>query len=492
MSHLKYALGQYNLQLEVSGVVIGVEDYKGIRQKWLAGISQREIARQLHISRNTVSKYCDGDVVPWERKVPERKASVLTEDVVKFIEECLAEDEQENIKKQAHTAKRIYDRLVAEKGFAGGESTIRSKVSELKAGQLKVFVPLEFSPGEATQVDWGEGTAYLRGEKIKVNLFCGRLCSSCAPIVFAYRRQNEESFLEATAKTFRYYGGVTEKVIFDNAKVAVKDGFGANAQKQAGYSMLSAHYGFDALFCNPAEGHEKGLVEGLVGWARRNILVPVPRVDSLEELNNILEQRCREYLQHKIAGKPASVGEMFEQEKEALRPLPGCEFETAKGFSTKVGTYSTVRFDTNDYSVPVAYCGCQVGVKGYAGRVDIYCKGKIIASHERCFKKHEAVYKLEHYLPILEHRGRAVFNAAPVRQNLPPEFLSWLKSNCADHKELMRVLWACVDYGWEKVWKNSIVKTKEPVITDIVAVSPVDLSKYDRLSERKAGVGNGY
>lgn len=469
-------------------MVITVKDYRQIRQMYLSGISQRDIARQQHISRNTVAKYCEGYCVPWERKVPERESSVLTDEITWFIEACLSEDEKERLKKQTHTAKRIYDRLVAEKGFTGGESTVRRKVSELKARQPKVFVPLEFSPGEAMQIDWGEAKVYLRGEKVTANIFCARLCSSCAPIVIAYRRQNEESFLNAFVRTFRFFGGVPEKIIFDNGRVAVKDGFGAHAKKQAGYAAFSAHYAFDALFCNPAEGHEKGLVEGLVGWARRNILVPIPKINSFDELNDTLERRCLEYRGHIIVGKPASVGEMFEQERLSLRPLPGYEFETAKCSDARVSAYSTVRFDTNDYSVPVSYCGSSVGVKGYAERVEVYSKGQLIASHERCFKRHTPTYKLDHYLPVLEQRGRAVFNAAPVRQNLPPEFLDWLKGHSADHKELMRLLADCAYYGWANVWKNKTVRLNEPVITDIVAVSPVDLRKYDLLAGRKAGV----
>ena len=179
---------------------------------------------------------------------------------------------------------------------------------------------------------------------------------------------------------------------------------------------------------------------------------------------------------------------MFNKEKAALRPLPGYEFETAKISDVRVNSYSTVRFDTNNYSVPVTYCGCSVSIKGYAEKVEIHCKGKMIASYERCLKRHASVYNLEHYLPILERRGRAVFNAAPVRQNLPHEFLDWLKNNCTDHKQLMQVLWDCVNLGWDNVWKNNTVEYKEPVIADIVAVSAVDLSKYDLLSGQKAGV----
>jgi len=235
-------------------VVITLQDYKEIRQRYMLGESQRNIAKALQISRNTVAKYCEGATVPWERKTPERKATVLDKEVVAFIQKCLKEDEVERIRKQRHTAKRIYDRLVAERGFIGGESTVRAKVRELKDVLPKAFVPLVFSPGEALQVDWGEAIAYINGVKQKVNLFCARLCSSCAPVVVACRRQNEESFQEAFVRTFEQIGGVPEKVIFDNGRVAVKDGFGAHARKQAGYTQLSAHYGFDALFCNRAEG----------------------------------------------------------------------------------------------------------------------------------------------------------------------------------------------------------------------------------------------
>ncbi|WP_155812532.1 IS21 family transposase [Oribacterium sp. oral taxon 078] len=172
---------------------------------------------------------------------------------------------RKGLKKQKHTAKRIYDRLVEETGFTGGESTIRAKVRELKRLIPPAFLPLVFDPGEAMQIDWGEATVYLRDVRTKVHLFCARLCYSCRPVVLSYHRQNEESFLDAFVRVFRELNGAPAKVIFDNGKVAVKDGFGSYAVKQAGYTALAAHYGFDAVFCNPAEGHEKGLVEGLVG-----------------------------------------------------------------------------------------------------------------------------------------------------------------------------------------------------------------------------------
>lgn len=246
-------------------MVITVEIYKQIRKMRLDGMSQRQIAATLHISRNTVKKYWDGDSVPWERKDYSREASVLTEDVVAFVRRCLDEDAQLKSRKQHYTAKRIYDRLVAERGFTGGETTIRWLVKELREKSQEAFVPLIFPAGDALQIDWGEATVYLDGAKTIVNLFCARLCYSGAPMVLAYRRQNEESFLDALVQVFQYFGGVPKRVIFDNGKVAVKDGFGAHARKQAGYAALAAHYGFEAVFCNPASGKRKGSGRRLSG-----------------------------------------------------------------------------------------------------------------------------------------------------------------------------------------------------------------------------------
>lgn len=261
-----------------------------------------------------------------ERKDYNRSASVLTEDVVAFIRHCLEEDTH-SPRKQHHTAKRIYDRLVDEMGFTGGTTTVRHLVSQLREKAQEAFVPLAFPPGDGMQIDWGEATVYLSGEKTVVNLFCARLCYSGAPLVLAYRRQNEESILDALVHVFQYFGGVPRRVIFDNGKVAIKDGFDAHARKQAGYAALSAHYGFEAFFCNPASGNEKGLVEGLVGYSRRNFCVPVPRVESMAELNALLREKCEKYLSHQIRGKEADVGTMLAEEKKHLYPLPGYPFD---------------------------------------------------------------------------------------------------------------------------------------------------------------------
>lgn len=471
-------------------VVITVNDYKEVRRRWLNGESQRSIARAMGISRNTVKKYCEGENVPWERKEYLRAPSVLTPEVQAFIAACLKADVEEGTSKQQHTAKRIYDRLVDEMGFVGGESTIRAYVSARKGSVKEAFVPLAFAPGDALQIDWGEATIVLAGAKKVIYLFCARLCYSEAPFVIAYRRQNSESFLDALVQTFAYFGGTPKRVIFDNAKVAVKSGFGANASATDNYAALAAHYGFEPVFCNIASGNEKGLVEGLVGFSRRNFCVPLPRVESIDELNVLLKTRCEEYLNHTVQGKRADVGTLLKEEQHKLYSLPVSGYDPAKRAEARVSRYSTVRYDTNSYSVPVQFCGKSVAMKALPERIEIFHSGNLIAVHQRCFGCHENCYRLEHYLPLLERKGRAIFQARPVLDHVPEYFLEWLKRQDLHPRELVAVLKRSLEIGFDAVMRDPMLLEPAPTpeIRDTIQVPPVDLTAYDALCGQRREV----
>ena len=360
-------------------------------------------------------------------------------------------------------------------------------MKELREKSQEAFVPLIFPAGDALQIDWGEATVYLSGVKTTVNLFCARLCYSGAPVVLAYRRQNEESFLDALVQAFQYFGGVPKRVIFDNGKVAVKDGFGAHARKQAGYAALAAHYGFEAVFCNPASGNEKGLVEGLVGYIRRNVCVPVPKAESMEDLNRMLQEKCLNYLSHQIRGKESSVGEMLTKEREKLYPLPGYPFDPCKRVTGRVDRFCTVRFDTNNYSVPAAYCGREVSVKAGPETVSIYFEGQCIAQHWRCLDRKQNIYKLEHYLPLLEKKGRAIFYARPVQETLPAYFLNWLQKQNLSPKELVEILSRCREEDCDVIMAQAPCHAAPVRIEDTIVVQAVDLHAYDAFLCGKAG-----
>ena len=222
-------------------------------------------------------------------------------------------------------------------------------------------------------------------KKTKINLFCMRECYSADIYCIAFFRQNEESFLEGQITGYEYFGGVCKRTIFDNAKVAVKEGFGVHAKVQDRYKALAAHYSFKCEFCNIAAGHEKGLVEGLVGWVRRNILVPIPRINTIDELNAEILRRCLKYRKHQIKNRDQSVGEMAQTAKLNMISLPPYRFDPSKSRTARVDDFSTVRFDYNYYSVPYQYAGKEVSIKGYGNELIILYRNTEIARYPRCY-----------------------------------------------------------------------------------------------------------
>lgn len=461
-----------------------MEDYAIIRHKFLIeGLSQRQIASQLGISRNTVAKYCKGDTYAGLRANYCRAASVMTPDVIQFIEQCFREDDLEPNKKQHHTARRIYDRLVAEKNFVGAESTVRRVVHKLRGNLGLAYVPLEFQPGDAMQIDFGIAYVYLNGTRTAVNTFCARLCYSCTPYVRCFQKQNTEAFLEGIIKAFEFFGGVPRRVIFDNAKVAVKSGSGKTAIPQESYSAISAHYCFQMDFCNARSGNEKGLVENLVGLARRNVLVPVPHASYIKELNEKLEQYCTNYIEkHTVAGK-APVYKLLQQDRENLLPLPGRPYDIRLTDVGRISPYATLRFQTNSYSVPVKYVGQEATLKASSEDVAIYVDGKVVATHSRCYQKHKQVLALSHYLPLLERKPRSIAQALPVRQNLSSALLKLLETTDFSSKDIMDILKLCAEQGEAAFWENEVEFLKRPArpvyIPDSVTVDDVNLSCYD-------------
>ena len=483
-------------------MAIQVNQYQKIRMYYeQEHHSIRWIARELGCSRDTVRKYIGGDTVPWDRKPGSGRRSVITDEVDHFIEACLAEDAQENLRKQKHTAKRIRDRIEEELGIVIAESTIRNVVAKKREKQMPVFIPLAFDPGEAMQIDWGCAKTYICGNRLDINYFCMRECSSGAMFVIAFMRQNEESFLEAIQTGLEFFGGAPRRIIFDNAKVGVKEGFGKYAKTQDRYAELAAHYAFRTDFCNPSEGHEKGLVENLVEYARNNFLVPVPRVDSPAELNRHLLEKCRKYNDsHKIRDREFSVAQMLAASKASFIALPPYRYDTSRTHRAAVSDFSLVRFDSNQYSVPYHLAGRTVTVKGFGLTVEVWYENKKVASYDRVFGKGHTSYRLEHYIELISRRPRSVWNAKPVRNTVPAQLMrflekledpkqvvSILRNYLAAPERVMRVIAACGDYSQAILELNKIT-TENPDRKQDIPVCRTDLSQYDKLLGRRDAV----
>lgn len=440
-------------------MIITIEDYEIVRSMYaVEKLSIREISRRTGFSRNTVAKYCKGETMPGNRKEYARDPAVITDKISDFIHSCLEEDEKENLEKQKHTAKRIYDRLVEEQGFQGGESTVRRLVRTMRVKTPEVYIPLDFDPAEAMQIDFGEAVGYHKGLKTKIHIFCARLCYSAMPFVFTAPRKNMETFLEGIKRAFEFFGGVPYKVIFDNDKVAVKRGFGKNAENQPYLAAMAAHYAFRMEYCNRSSGNEKGLVEGLVGWSRKNILVPVPKFDSFDALNSAVKDRCTKYGNtHKIKGRIQPVSEQFRLEQSRLMPMPKYDFNTAKTKDVRVDSLSLIRFEGYKFSVPYEYVGKHVSAKLYATRLEVVHNKEIICIHERPRTTEETVFELSHYLGILERKPRSILNAKPVKDKLTPDLMAFAKHIASNPNELVRFMRICSEHDLQML-EQTIVK----------------------------------
>lgn len=357
--------------------------------------------------------------LPPERKKPERKRAKF-DSVKGFIERILRDDERAP-RKQRHTAHRIFTRLREElPEVEVSERSVRQYTEEIRAllglAKREVFVPQHYEYGEEAQVDWYEATVCLGGVNQVLQFFCLRASASGAAFHRAYTRATQTAFLEAHELAFQYFGGVFRKVRYDNLKAAVKRILrGSHREQTTRFIAFRSHYGFEASFCNPSAGNEKGGVEGEVGRFRRNHLVPVPCFASLEELNEWLLEEIRRDEKRRIEGRSCSVEAGLVFERAALVALPAEPFDLAEECFVLVDTKGCVRIKANLYSTPLApHTRCRVRL--LPTRVEVFSGGRKVADHERCYLKRQEVYSLEHYLDVLARKPGAFTGSKPLQQ----------------------------------------------------------------------------
>jgi transposase len=345
-----------------------VEVYARVRRAvQVEGMSIRQAAREFGLARKTIRKMLAYAVPPgYERRKPVKRPRLGP--WLGVIDQML-EDDQSQPKKQRHTAKRIWDRLKAEHSFQGGYTVVKDYVREARLRHKEVFVPLVHPPGDA-QVDFGEALVVIAGVEQKAHFFCLDLPQSDDCFVMAFPAENTESFLEGHNQAFAYLAGVPRTILYDNTKLAVREILGDGERKTTqAFSELQSHYLFAVKFGRPGKGNDKGNVEGLVGYARRNFMVPVPRVASWEELNNHLVEECRQRRERQLWGQPETIAQRFERDREKLLALPAAPYAACERRTTRVSSQALVRYETNDYSVPVEYGHRQVLVKAFVWEV---------------------------------------------------------------------------------------------------------------------------
>lgn len=399
--------------------MLNMDQYEFIRTAHrVYGKNISELSRLTGHALNTVKKAIRGE--PWGYKERKEQPFPVLGPYLANIDEWLENDKNQP-KKQRHTARRVYNRLKKEHGYKGAESTVRRYVRGARI-RLGIDVPGAFIPcdpeaGFEAEVDWGTATAILDGSRTTIKFFCMRSKYSGKHFVRAYSCERQQAFFDAHIHAFQFFGGVFPVLIYDNLTPAVQKVLqGHNRIEQEGFRKFRAYHSFDARFTNPAAGNEKGGVEGLVGFVRRNYMVPVPEAESLEALNAYFLAECINYGSHTIEGREHSVETLYEEEKEHLLPMPEIVFCNQQTLCCNVDKYATVIVDRNRYSVPTLYVGLKVSVLSGVYSIDIYFKRRKIASHKRLYGKNKWQLNPHHYLELLQQRPMAFHSARPIRQ----------------------------------------------------------------------------
>jgi transposase len=403
-----------------------MEQWAEIRRRVLVdGESKRSVQREFKLHWKTLQKILNQPEPSGYRTVKPRAKKKLGP-FLPIIDAILQKD-REAPPKQRHTAKRIFERLRDEHGYSGGLTVVKEAVQAARQQHAEAFVPLAHRPGEA-QVDFGHAEIRLDGVPTKVALFVLTLPYSDALFCCAFPKECTEAFLEGHRRAFDFLGGVPRRISYDNSKIAIAKITGSRAREVTReFQRLRSHFLFEAHFCLVRRANEKGHVENLVGYARRNFLVPVPAVPSFEALNADLLTKCRADLQRRVRGKPTGKADLLAEEAAALLPLPKQAFEARRVEVARANSLALVRFDGNDYSVPTAYAHQAVTAVGGIEEVRLVAGGRVVARHRRSWGKEQTRFDPVHYLALLERKPGALDFARPLEDWQLPDCFAVLR-----------------------------------------------------------------
>jgi transposase len=384
--------------------MLKVDQVHVLRHKVLVeGRSQRQVAKELGISRLTVKKYLSA-AVPIRRESKPRSRPVW-EKVHARLETLLTESAAWTAGKQQLTATRLHELLRAE-GHHVGVTVVKEAVAEWRRQRREVYVPLTYRPGDLAEVDFFEVLIDLAGTRRKAWLFLLRLMYSGRDFAWIYERQDQISFLDGHVRAFAHFGGVPARLAYDNLKAAVvRILIGGERALTARFQALASHYLFEPCFCRPGEGHDKGGVEARGKALRRQSLVPIPAADSLEAINAALLERL-----DARAATP-TIATPFAEEARVWRPAAD-PFQAADTTVVSVARRAIVRLGGVWYSVPSRWAGLDLIARISPTTITIVGPdGTAIRHPRKRFGERSIDYR--HYLPVLARKPQAVRQVLP-------------------------------------------------------------------------------
>jgi transposase len=399
-----------------------VDDFAAIRQAHRDGLGIREIARTLHVGRDTVRKALQQpEPKPYTLSLP-RTAPIFGP--FRAIVDAILEADAQAPRKQRHTAAQLFRRLRAEYGYTGQYDQVRRYLKDRRLDRRETFIPLDHPPGHRAEADFGHIHVDFPEGRRQVPVLLVTWSYSNCPFAIALPTERTEAILHGLVEAFAYFGCVPRELWWDNPKtVAITILQGRDRRLHPRYAALVSHYTFTPQFCLPAKATEKPKVEHRVFDLQRRWATPVPRVADHAALNAHL-LRCCQAEQERVSGDQAeSVGNRFARDRAAALPAPAVRFDACVLHSGQVDKYQTVRFDGNAYSVPRRWAFRPVTVKGYIDHVEVVADGQIVARHARNYGKGARVLEPLHYLVTLERKPAALDHAPVYRDwQLPPAF----------------------------------------------------------------------
>ncbi|MCK8787864.1 IS21 family transposase [Roseomonas sp. NAR14] len=412
-----------------------VETVAKIRRLHLVqGLAIKAICRELGLSRKVVRKVLRSGATEfrYERtRQPMPKLGAWQAELDRLLEENAGRASRERL-----TLMRVFEALRG-LGYEGGYDTVRryargwaqSRTSTAAAA----FVPLSFAPGEAYQFDWSHEVVLIGGTTVTVKVAHVRLCHSRMLFVRAYPRETQEMVFDAHDRAFAFFRGACTRGIYDNMKTAVDAILvGRDRSYNRRFLQMCSHYLVDPVACTPASGWEKGQVENQVGMVRERFFSPRLRVNSYEELNALLLDRCVAHARaHRHPElRDRTIWEVFEAERPSLVPYAG-RFDGFHAVTASVSKTCLVRFDSNKYSVAAGAVGRPVEIRAYAERIEIRQDGRVVGEHRRSFGRDQTVFDPWHYVPVLARKPGAWRNGAPFKDWLLPGALERVRRKLA-------------------------------------------------------------
>ena len=409
-----------------------------IRRMYLRDkLSLHEIVKRTGLSRNTIRRWLRNDEAPmpptYRRTDRSCKLSAFHERLVQALKA-----DSHRSKQNRRTAKALFSQIKAD-GYAGGYSRVTDFIRDWhgREGQAPhAFIPLKFELGEAFQFDWSEEGMVIGGIYRRMQVSHLKLCASRAFWLVAYPSQGHEMLFDAHTRAFAALGGVPRRGLYDNMKTAVdKVNKGKGRIVNARFTVMCAHYLFDADFCNVAAGWEKGVVEKNVQDSRRRIWLAAQdrSFSSFAELNVWLGARCRSlwaelrHPEHKLF----SVADMLEQEQAEMMPMP-TPFDGYVEKSARVSSTCLVSVNRNRYSVPCEFAGQRISTRLYPTKVVMVADDTVVASHDRLTERDQIAYDWQHYIPLVGRKPGALRNGAPFADL--PASLKQLKLGLLRHE----------------------------------------------------------